>query len=81
MLSPVRWLPVLVVEANVVVLEVTGKLGRALILEQPLEPAPRGIAHLLTSTLGHVELFGDLVQVNVGIADEWLVGFLFLEFV
>ena len=81
MLSPVRWLLILVVEANVVILKVTGKLGRALILEQSLESAPGGIAHLLTSTFGHVELFGDLVQVNVGIADEGLVGFLFLEFV
>ena len=81
MLSPVGWLPVLVVEANVVIFEVAGEFGRALILEQPLESAPRGIAHLLTSTLGHVELFGDLVEVNVGIADEWLVGLLFLEFV
>src|SRR5882757_5210997 len=76
-----RGLFVLVIQANVVVLEVTGELGGALVLEQPLESAPRGIAHLLTSTFGHVELFGDLVEVNIGISDERLVGFLFLEFV
>ena len=51
---------VLVVYADVVVLEVAGELGRALVLEQPLEAAPRGIADLLTPALGHVELFVDL---------------------
>ncbi len=66
---------------DVVVLEVAGELGSALVLEQSLEATPRGIADLLTPTLGHVELFGDLVEVDIGIANERLVGFLFLEFV
>jgi hypothetical protein len=71
----------LTVLAYLVVLEVAGELGGALVLEQTLEAPPRGIAGLLAATLGEVEVLDDLVEIDVTVADDGFVGFLVLEFV
>ena len=72
---------ILVVNSDVVVFEVTGELGGALVLEQALESPPRRIARLLAAALGHVEVFDDLIEIHVGIADYRLVWLLVFELI
>ena len=71
----------LAVRADLVILEVAGELGGALLLEQPLEAPPRGIAGLLAAALGEVEVLDDLVEINVTVADDGFVGLFLLKFV
>src|ERR1700757_1926460 len=61
--------------AYLVVLEVAGELGGALVLEQTLEAPPRGIAGLLAATLGKVEVLDDLVEIDVTVANDGFVCF------
>src|ERR1700730_4471756 len=70
---------VFVIHADVVVFEVAGELGGALVFEQPLEPAPRGIAGLLTPALGHVEVLDDLIEIHIGISDHRLISLFVFE--
>src|ERR1700731_1441171 len=62
------------VVADLVVLEIAGKLGGVLLLEQPLEPAPRRIPGFLAAALGEVQVLDDLVEVDVAVLNDRLVG-------
>ena len=69
------------VGADVVVIEVARELGHALVFDDALESAPRGIAKLLAPALGKVQFLVDLIEVDVrAVADGRLV-FLFFELV
>ena len=70
----------LTLDADLVILEVAGELGGVLLLEQPLETPPGGIAGLLAASLGEIEVLDDLIQVHVPVADDRFVGFFVLEF-
>ena len=69
------------VDPDLVVLEVAGEFGGVLVLEQPLEAPPGGVARLLAAALGEIEVLDDLIQVDVPVADDRFVGFFVLEFV
>ena len=65
-----------VVATDLVVLEIAGEFGGALLLEQPLEPAPRRVAHLLTAPFGEIQVLNDLIEVDVALlGDGLIVGF------
>src|SRR5205807_4046599 len=70
-----------VVAADLVVLEIAGELGGALLLEQPLEPAPRRVAHLLTAPFGEIQVLNDLIEVDVALLGHGLIGLFVFEFV
>src|SRR5215469_4744215 len=67
--------------ADLVVLEVAGELCCVLFLEQPLEAPPRRIARLLSTALGEIEILDDLVEIDVPVFDDRLIGLFVLEFV
>src|SRR5579863_958416 len=67
--------------ADLVVLEIAGELGGVLLLEQPLEPAPRRVAASLPAALGEIEVLDDLVEIDVAVFHDRLVGLLVLDFV
>jgi hypothetical protein len=83
---PLGLLQFRIIGTNFVVLEVARELRRALGFEQTLEAAPGGIAGFLTTTLGRIQVFVDLVQIDVALFDNRLfcvfifelVGFAFL---
>jgi hypothetical protein len=66
---------------DLVVLKIAGELRGVLFLEQPLEAAPRRIARLLATALGEVEVLDDLVEIDVPVLDDRLVGLFVLELV
>src|SRR5215831_16462479 len=66
---------------DLVVLEIAGELRGVLFLEQPLEAPPRRIARLLSTPLGEVEVLDDLVEIDVPVLDDRLVGLFVLELV
>src|SRR5215469_2021574 len=66
---------------DLVVLEIAGELRGVLFLEQPLEAPPRRIAGLLSPPLGEVKVLDDLVEVDVPVLGNRLVGLFVLEFV
>src|SRR5438128_4002724 len=67
------------VVADVVVVEVAGQLGHALLFDDALEPAPRGIAELLAPALGQVQFLVDLIEVDIRAIADGRVVFLFFE--
>ena len=70
-----------VVATDLVVLEIAGEFGGALLLEQPLEPAPRRVAHLLAATLGEIQVFNDLIEIDVAVLGDGLIGLFVFEIV
>src|SRR6185437_7901850 len=72
---------VLAITADVVVLEVAGEIGGALLLEQSLEAAPSGIAGALAAPLGQVQVFDDLIEIDVAFLYDRLVVLFIFEFV
>src|SRR5215469_10201845 len=67
--------------ADLVVLEVAGELGSVLVLEQPLEAPPCGVADLLTTALGEIEVLRDLVEIDVPVLGGGFVSLFVFEFV
>src|SRR5262249_13176977 len=68
------------VNPNVVVVEVAGQLGGALVLEHALEAAPRRLARALATALRQVQVLVDLIQVDVRFLDFGLIGLVVFEF-
>src|SRR6516162_1157311 len=66
---------------DLVVLEIAGELRGVLFLEQPLEAPPRRIARLLPTPLGEVKILDDLVEIDVPVLGNRLVGLFVFEFV
>src|SRR6185437_5160862 len=64
---------VIVPDADVVILEVAGELGRALLLEPALEATPRRVASALPAALGEVQVLDDLIEIDVAFFDGRLV--------
>ena len=52
-----------------------------LVLDQPLEATPRRVPGLLAAAFGEIEVLDDLIEVDVPVLGDGLVGFLVLEFV
>jgi hypothetical protein len=83
---PLGLLQLFVIDANLIILEVARELCRALGFEQTLEAAPGGITDFLTTALGQIQVFVDLIQIDVALFDNRLfcvfvfelVGFAFL---
>ena len=67
--------------ADLVILEVAGELCGVLFLQQTLEAPPRRISRLLATALGEIEILDDLIEIDVPVLDDRLVGFFVLEFV
>src|SRR5690348_7964302 len=67
--------------ADVIIVEIAGELRRALLLEQFLETAPRGVPPIpLGATLREIEILDDPIEIFRVVADR-LIGVFVLELV